>query len=201
MVFIEILIAFVISHVEPLFFHVHQGFQIYFTLTVFELLDLFLFDLKLNLTDWGKTFRSIALNPLIQQRFRMNVQLRICDVLEGKSLWLLLNSFIFDIVVLLNVRVESVLYFVLRTAWNLFTDFRPFTTDLGIQLNDLSILFIWPLLTLYLRIEFINKSFPDLFSSLRSDHLRKKFPILPHFFYEFFYGFILLSWPDFPVNA
>ena len=116
MVLIEIIEAFGVFQIHPFLIHIDQGTEINFTLADhLRLLELLLFHLELDFTDRGETLAAgwlavADLSPGINW-------LLVCNFAEGYSALLLLDWLVFDVVVLLNVRVKSILDLVLWSAW------------------------------------------------------------------------------------
>ena len=75
-------------------------------------------------------------------------------------------AFVFNqnIVIFLNVWVESVLDSVFWSSEQSFTDFGPSGSELCVKLNDFVIFGLGPLFTLDWRIELVDISFSDLFA-------------------------------------
>lgn len=157
------------------------------------------FDLQVNFPDWRETLANI-LHALAELRLWYDRNL-VRDLPQRSPLLLLLHHFVLDVVVFLNVWVKSVLYFVLWSTRQLFTDLRPLAANFCVQLDYLSVLLIRPVFTLYFRVQLVDEPFSDLFPSFGTDHFRQQLPVLTHFLYHFFYGLIFLRRPYFSIYS
>lgn len=108
---------------------------------------------------------------------------------------------VFNVVVFLDVGVESVFDFVLWPADDFFADFGPPGTNLQKELNDGFVLFLGPFVLLDFGIELINKSLTNLFTSFALKHLREELPVFANLFNHLQNGFVLLGRPYFAVDT
>lgn len=144
----------------------------------------------------------------------------ISDIFEGKSqniflfnftcLFLLDESQVFlifidgsilDVVVFLDVGIESVFDLVFRSSRQVLADFRPLATDLREKLNDLPVFLIAPIILLNLGVEFVYETLSDLLPSLCPQHLRQQFPVFTDFFHQLLDGLIFLWRPNLAMGA
>ena len=91
------------------------------------------------------------------------------DIFLGK--FIAIKFLELDIIVLLNERIETIFYFVFRSSWEVFTDLRPLAANFAIQLQNLPILFLSPIVFFDLWIKLVDKSLSDLLSILGAHNL------------------------------
>ncbi len=159
----------------------------------------FLLDFKVNLTNRWERFAPIVLT-FAQLGLWYN-WLFVGDFPQRYPSHFFLYRPVFYVVVFLNVRIKPVLYFVLWSSWKLFTNFRPFASNLCIQLDDFSVLFVRPIFALDFRVKLVNETLSDLFSGLGADHFGKEFPIFSNFFDHLSNGLILFRRPYFSIDS
>ena len=106
-----------------------------------------------------------------------------------------------DIIVFLDEGVEAILDFVLRTAGQLLADLAPLAPDQAIQLDDLPVFLVRPLLLLDLRVQLVYEPLPDLLACLAAHQLRQHLPVFTHLLHRPFNPLVLLGRPDFATDS
>lgn len=158
-----------------------------------------LFCIKIYLSDWWEA--SATWNLVVTNLSFWNNRSLVSYFFQRDSYNLLLDGTIFDIIIFLNIWVESIFYFIFWPSWKLLTDFRPFASYFCVKFYDFPILFISPIIPFNFRIELVDKSLSDLFSCFSSDHLWKKLPILSNFFYHLSNRLIFLGGPYLSIDT
>jgi len=165
-ILVEVLKAFNILKVHPIPIDISQRPQIEIAMTGnLMFVIFFLLNFKLNFPYWGE-----AATQTVVYLGSRDHRLPGSYVSEGNSLLLLCH--VLDVVVLLDVRVESVLDLVLGPTWELFADLWPFASNLHIQLYYFYILLGAPLLSLYSWVKLVYEPLSDLLACFGTDHLR-----------------------------
>ncbi len=106
---------------------------------------------------------------------------------------------VLNIVVLLNKRIEPVLYLVLRPSRYLLANLWPFTSKLTVELNQSTILLITPFFLFNFRIKLIDETLSDLLTSFCAQSFRQDLPIFSNFLNEPLYGLVFFRWPYFSI--
>lgn len=84
----------------------------------------------INVLSWSLIISFIDFDLWFLTAFNIDLFILISYIFKRASELFLLNRFAFDIVVLLNIGVKPVFYFILWTSWNLFRYLWPFWSDL-----------------------------------------------------------------------
>ena len=146
------------------------------------------FDFVLEMIDWGEIVElfGFKLHKLIVAGF---TQIRNLSQKASTALMLRLNlpsifllhflyllgflfdRTVFDIIVFLDERVESVFNFIFRSASEMFADFWPFPANRWVKHDNFAIFLISPFFSFDFGIQFIYESFSYLLACLSTQHL------------------------------
>lgn len=113
----------------------------------------------------------------------------------------MLDGFALDVVIFLDVGVESVFDLVLGAAGQLLADLGPLTAQQAVELDYLAILFIRPVFLLDFGIQFVYKTFSDLLAGLGAEHLREQLPVFAYFLHHLSDRLVFFRRPDLSVGS